>query len=31
MGNRNKYEGLDEYAVNLIRRKAKQLVGKTGL
>jgi RNA polymerase sigma-70 factor (ECF subfamily) len=30
MGNDNRYEGLDEYAVRLIRRKARQLVGRAG-
>ena len=30
MGNENKYEGLDEYAVKLIRHKARQLVGRAG-
>ena len=28
MGNENKYEGLDEYAVRLIKHKARQLVGR---
>ncbi|OGQ94899.1 MAG: hypothetical protein A2284_18825 [Deltaproteobacteria bacterium RIFOXYA12_FULL_61_11] len=31
MGRDNRYEGLDEYAVKLIRHKARQLVGRTGL
>jgi RNA polymerase sigma-70 factor (ECF subfamily) len=30
MGNENKYEGLDEYAVRLIKHKARQLVGRAG-
>ncbi len=30
MGTQNGYEGLDEYAVKLIRHKARQLVGKAG-
>ncbi len=30
MGNENKYEGLDEYAIRLIRHKARQLVGRAG-
>lgn len=30
MGNDNKYEGLDEYAVRLIKHKARQLVGRAG-
>jgi len=31
MGRDNRYEGLDEYAVKLIRHKARQLVGRAGL
>lgn len=30
MGIHNRYDGLDEYTVNLIRRKARQLVGRAG-
>lgn len=30
MGNENKYEGLDAYAVRLIKHKARQLVGRPG-
>jgi RNA polymerase sigma-70 factor (ECF subfamily) len=30
MGSQNRYEGLDEYSVRLIRRKAQQLVGRAG-
>ena len=30
MGSRNKYEGIDMFAVKLIRNKASQLVGRTG-
>lgn len=30
MGNENKYEGLDAYAVKIIRHKARQLVGSAG-
>lgn len=30
MGNENRYDGLDEYAVKLIRHKARQLVGRGG-
>ncbi len=30
MGNENKYEGLDAYAVRLIKHKARQLVGRAG-
>ncbi len=30
MGNENKYEGLDDYAIRLIRHKARQLVGRAG-
>ena len=30
MGNENKYEGLDAYAVRLIRHKARRLVGSAG-
>jgi RNA polymerase sigma-70 factor (ECF subfamily) len=30
MGNENKYKGLDEYAVRLIKHKARQLVGRAG-
>lgn len=30
MGNENRYDGLDEYAVKLIRHKARQLVGRAG-
>ncbi|MBK8482312.1 MAG: sigma-70 family RNA polymerase sigma factor [Proteobacteria bacterium] len=31
MGRDNRYEGLDEYAVKIIRHKARQLVGRAGL
>ena len=30
MGNENKYEGLDAYAVKIIKHKARQLVGSAG-
>jgi RNA polymerase sigma-70 factor (ECF subfamily) len=31
MGSENRYPGLDEFAVKLIKRKARQLVGRAGL
>jgi len=30
MGSNNRYDGLDEYAVKLIKHKARQLVGRAG-
>ena len=30
MGFDNRYEGIDEYAVRIIKHKARQLVGRAG-